>query len=623
MEAKTDYEIEIGDSFSLGGKRYEIKIIHKQMDTSTLIVPETAGTLSEVVGTSIGVDGPKDRIQNIINETESLSRSAMIASMPENFEITTETTNPSIQVDSVAMVLKDESRILPPLENSANGESKDSFSNDNSPVKAKPSFYQKSSNPLANITVLTPSSQDSVDIERVDENLQSTVPTDINVEEALKEDFYPNSSNLKEANLVENASEPSNDELLPKEDVRRSKRKKKQIDYSELEEGFNTTPKKLYEELLTSPTKHVSISEIFKHFKKSTFVSSQKTLVLYHEACTEHKVPEWHSERPERLQCIMEAIDEVAQIYTDYVQINNGDFDKCSLDVVYKCHEKKYLDTILSKVPTEKEAPPLHATMTFSAEDIDDMLLTRRDSSLQDTFVSFGSWDAALYASGSVCKAIDEIMDDTTLISNAFCAVRPPGHHAGRKGHARAMTQGYCIINNVAIGCQYILDKYNLKRVAVFDFDVHQGNGTQEILETDERVLFISLHGQSIYPFTGEELDDPSNKCTSNVINIGYERNISRKDYMTLFRERVIVALERFQPECIFLSAGFDAHQKDPTKACKLNILDYINMTREIKKVANMYSKGRIVSVLEGGYELSALKKSVTAHLIALMESVS
>lgn len=604
MEKDIDYEISIGDSFTLGGTKYEVKIAKDTLSADTVPIEDP----TQIVTTYDSKQEPdKDSVDNLGSEIDSSNDISIKSSAGSDDKGSSGSIGS--QVSDAPIINRDES-LSNLLSSSASIDIMGIDSIHSSPEPSKDTL------------TLHGNHLQGAELNQKDENVSESTKT-LNEETPIKtendqitedleqqQDFIPSAPLTPEKDDSENNLEP-----------RRSKRKKRSIDYSELDEGIDDYfIKRSQEAKVRSPFK-LDVEDIFRHFVKSKFSEDNKTLVIYHMACTEHKVPDWHLERPERLQTIIDAISTINTKYEQYMTVNYGLFEKCELEYIFKCHEKKYLDNIISKLPKEKEAPPLHATMSFSTQSDLSGLLTRKDSSFQDTFVSFGSWDAALYASGSVCRAIDEVMDSNNGIVNAFCAVRPPGHHAGRKGHARAMTQGYCIINNVAIGCHYILDKYKLNRVAVFDFDVHQGNGTQEILESDPRVLFISMHGRTIYPFSGEEDNDPSNFCTDNVINIGYDHSISRKDYMNLFRERVISALEKFEPECIFLSAGFDAHQKDPTKACRLNILDYIAITRGIKKVAKTYSNGRVISVLEGGYDLDALKKSVTAHICALMES--
>jgi acetoin utilization deacetylase AcuC-like enzyme len=240
----------------------------------------------------------------------------------------------------------------------------------------------------------------------------------------------------------------------------------------------------------------------------------------------------------------------------------------------------------------------------------------------KDTFISFGSWNAALLAAGGVCKAVEFVCapGDKRKVRNAFVAVRPPGHHAGPTGHARSNTQGFCILNNVAIGAKYALDKFGLQRVAIVDIDVHAGNGTVECVEKEPNILFISLHCEDAYPFDADHTPEMYN-LGPNILNVGFKSNPTRRKFFKLFEEQALPRLEAHKPELILISAGFDAHMDDPTGVGALTSKDYIDITEKLKAVADKHCNGRIVSVLEGGYNLDALKQSVLAHICALMRS--
>jgi acetoin utilization deacetylase AcuC-like enzyme len=222
-----------------------------------------------------------------------------------------------------------------------------------------------------------------------------------------------------------------------------------------------------------------------------------------------------------------------------------------------------------------------------------------------DTAMNRHSWSAALHSAGAVLAAVDAVMAGE--IENAFCAVRPPGHHAC---HDRAM--GFCIFNNVAIGARYAVRRHGLKRVAIVDFDVHHGNGTEDILSDDEHVLMVGIFQHPFYPYCGT--DHPAH----NMVNLpvpAYTRGGAIRELVeTVWLPR----LEEFKPEMIFFSAGFDAHREDDLGQLGLVEADYEWMTMKIKEVAAKYAKGRIVSSLEGGYNLDALGRSVEAHVRVL-----
>lgn len=374
-------------------------------------------------------------------------------------------------------------------------------------------------------------------------------------------------------------------------------------------------------------------------------VYGTKTLILYHTDCLDHITPEWHLESPNRLRVVIESIELVRERFPTYFRVLTS-FAAASLESIRTCHAERYIRKIQGKIPANRAMPPLHATQDIELSLSMSSAIPRPsiepmcdpgdgskggDSTVpKDTFVSFGSWNAALLAAGSVIHAIDVLFDKPAAakagvtyhneVRNVFCGVRPPGHHAGAHGHDGASTNGYCVLNSVSIGAFYAIDKYHLKKIAILDFDVHQGNGTAQIVEQNPNVLFISLHASDIYPFS-EATKAEADKCTERIINIGYPTGTTGKQFIELFTSRCKQLLIDYQPELILLSSGFDAHIDDPTGAAMLRFADYVQLTRIVKEVADTPTcQGRIISVLEGGYDLRALKLSVTAHLLALTE---
>jgi acetoin utilization deacetylase AcuC-like enzyme len=224
-----------------------------------------------------------------------------------------------------------------------------------------------------------------------------------------------------------------------------------------------------------------------------------------------------------------------------------------------------------------------------------------------DTSLNVHTWKAALRAAGAVIAATDSVIAGE--MENAFCAVRPPGHHAE---HGKAM--GFCFFNNIAIGAKYALERRGLKRVAIVDFDVHHGNGTEDIIKGDERILMVSFFQHPLYPFSGVDT------VASNMVNVPVPAYTKGMDIRELVEIMWIPRLEAFKPEMIFISAGFDAHREDDMGQLSLNEQDYAWITGRIKNVAKRYSKGRIVSSLEGGYSHSALARSVEAHIRVLAD---
>ncbi len=230
-----------------------------------------------------------------------------------------------------------------------------------------------------------------------------------------------------------------------------------------------------------------------------------------------------------------------------------------------------------------------------------------------DTPISRDSYAAALHATGGVLKAVDAVLEGR--IRNAFCAVRPPGHHATAD---RAM--GFCLFNHVAVAAAYLRDVHGLERVAIVDWDVHHGNGTQDIFYDCPRVFYMSLHQHPLYPGTGTAEETGAGEGEGTTLNLPLPEGAGDDAFLALFRERVIPALETFAPDFILISAGFDAHEADPLGGTNVTGEGFARMTRKIKHAADTLCDGRIVSVLEGGYNLSALADAVRTHIEVLLE---
>ena len=226
-----------------------------------------------------------------------------------------------------------------------------------------------------------------------------------------------------------------------------------------------------------------------------------------------------------------------------------------------------------------------------------------------DTIISPGSKEATTDAVGSIITAIDGVQNKE--FHNAFCAVRPPGHHAERN---KAM--GFCIYNNVAVGAHYLLEKYKFNKVAIIDFDVHHGNGTQDIFYDNEKVLYISTHQYPYYPGTGDEKEKGK---YNNIFNIPLPAGTTSEEYLNAY-EFVLKRIKEFKPEFILLSAGFDAHKDDPLAQFELTSKDFYNLTKRTLNLAKLYCEGKVVSILEGGYDLNALQESTEMHVNALLE---
>ncbi len=226
-----------------------------------------------------------------------------------------------------------------------------------------------------------------------------------------------------------------------------------------------------------------------------------------------------------------------------------------------------------------------------------------------DTIVSPGSKDASEDAVGSIITAIDGVQNKE--FKNAFCAVRPPGHHAEKE---KAM--GFCIFNNVAVGANYLIEKYKYNKIAIIDFDVHHGNGTQDIFYDNEKVLFISTHQYPYYPGSGSEKEKGN---FNNVLNIPLEAGTSAEKYLNAY-ENVLNKVREFKPEFLLFSAGFDAHINDPLAQLQLSSDDFYKITKRTLEISKPFCNGNVVSILEGGYDLKALQESTKRHVDALIE---
>jgi len=226
-----------------------------------------------------------------------------------------------------------------------------------------------------------------------------------------------------------------------------------------------------------------------------------------------------------------------------------------------------------------------------------------------DTIVSPGSKDATKDAVGSIITAIDGVQNKE--FKNAFCAVRPPGHHAEKE---KAM--GFCIYNNVAVGANYLIEKYKYKKIAIIDFDVHHGNGTQDIFYDNKKVLYVSTHQYPYYPGSGSNKE---NGKFNNVLNIPLEAGTTSEVYLNAY-ENVLTKIKQFKPEFLLFSAGFDAHEDDPLAQIRLSTEDFYKITKRTLEYSKSFCNGRVVSILEGGYDLKALQNSTQRHVDALLE---
>ena len=281
------------------------------------------------------------------------------------------------------------------------------------------------------------------------------------------------------------------------------------------------------------------------------------------------------------------------------------------VSVILENFKKKNNKNLIWKKPSKFEKKLLENThnasyINFVEKSFPKKGLTFLDG---DTIISPGSKEATLDAVGSIVTAIDAV--ENNEFQNAFCAVRPPGHHAEKN---KAM--GFCIYNNVAIGAHYLIDKYKFKKIAIVDFDVHHGNGTQDIFYNNEKVLYISTHQYPYYPGTGTEQEKGK---YNNIFNIPLPAGTTSREYLNAY-EFVLKKIKEFKPEFILFSAGFDAHKNDPLAQFQLKSEDFYNLTKRTLSLAKLYCNGKVVSILEGGYDLNALQESTEMHVSALLE---
>ncbi|CAG7857563.1 Histone deacetylase-like amidohydrolase [biofilm metagenome] len=302
------------------------------------------------------------------------------------------------------------------------------------------------------------------------------------------------------------------------------------------------------------------------------------TAYISHPDCLKHDMGSQHPECPARMTAIEGQLSKSGVLK----KLIRHEATKASKEQLARVHSKDYIERIISTSPRSG--------------------LVHLDG---DTAMNTHSLDAAFFAAGAGINAVDLVMTDA--VDNAFCNVRPPGHHA-----ARANSAGFCIFNNIAVAAAHALEFYGLKHVAIADFDVHHGNGTEAIFHDDPRVMLCSTFRHPYYPYSGA---DSSN---DHIINVPLAAGSAGDEFRAAVIEQWFPALERFKPELLLISAGFDAHAEDDMGGLSLIEDDYVWVTENLKAVAQRYARGRIVSMLEGGYALNALARSVAAHIQCL-----
>ena len=306
------------------------------------------------------------------------------------------------------------------------------------------------------------------------------------------------------------------------------------------------------------------------------------TLLYTHPSCLDHDPGRHHPESPARLRAVLEALDA-----PEFARLDRREAPEASLDDIARVHPRGFIERLLAAVPAAGHVG------------ID-----------ADTVLSAESGRAALRAAGAVVAAVDAVVAGEA--DNAFCAVRPPGHHAEP---LRAM--GFCLFNNVAIGALRAREAHGLARVAVIDFDVHHGNGTQACFYDDASLFYASTHQYPLYPGTGAARETG----VGNIVNVPLPPLAGSAEFRLGVAREILPALDRFRPEMVLISAGFDAHRSDPLAQLLLDESDYTWITEQLLEIARQHAGGRLVATLEGGYDLAALGASAAAHVRALMSA--
>lgn len=310
--------------------------------------------------------------------------------------------------------------------------------------------------------------------------------------------------------------------------------------------------------------------------------TAMSTALVTHSACLYHETPLGHPECSDRLRAVLHALED-----EPFAWLRRIDAPRAETWHLVRVHGEGYVRRILAACPEEGYA--------------------HWDA---DTVLSPGTAEAALRAAGAVVAAVDAVMEGEAR--NAFCAVRPPGHHAEPEA-----AMGFCLFNNVVVGAMHAREAYGLRRIAVIDFDVHHGNGTQAVAAADPGLFFGSTHQGGIYPGTGLASETGP---ADNIVNVPLAAGARGDAFRAAMSGTVLPALDAFAPDFVLISAGFDAHKDDPLANLRLEASDFAWATAEIAALARRHCSGRIVSTLEGGYDLAALAASARAHVLALME---
>ena len=306
------------------------------------------------------------------------------------------------------------------------------------------------------------------------------------------------------------------------------------------------------------------------------------TLLISHPSFLEHDTGDYHPERPDRLRAVMAILAD-----EEFAGLRRLVAPEATIEQLTRVHPQGYVDAILGIRPPPGELVHIDA----------------------DTVMSAGSANAARHAAGAVVAAVDGVLGGTAR--TAFAAVRPPGHHA-----TPDVPGGFCLFNNVAIGARHAQAAFAIERVAIIDFDVHHGQGTQAVVEPEPTLFYASTHQYPLYPGTGFPRE---RGIAGNVVNVPLAAGSGSTEFRAAWGERILPALDGFAPELVIVSAGFDGHRRDPLAQLDIETEDFVWLTEELLAIAERHAGGRLVSVLEGGYDLAALAESVATHVRTLM----
>jgi acetoin utilization deacetylase AcuC-like enzyme len=305
-------------------------------------------------------------------------------------------------------------------------------------------------------------------------------------------------------------------------------------------------------------------------------------IVYTHNDCLKKFNGQAHPERKERLDSIINSLQSATELMINFKEAPLADMNSITL-----VHPKNYIEKMFKIIPKIG-------------------LIGVEKEPYADTMLCPDSKNAILRSCGAGIAAVEELMINNERV---FCAVRPPGHHA-----ETTKANGFCFINNIAVAARYLQKIYKINKVAIIDFDVHHGNGTQEIFYNDSSVAYASTHEFPLFPGSGTEEETG----VGNIFNAILKSGTKGPEFLKIFEKKILTPLDKFKPEVILISAGFDAHIRDPLANINLESSDYFKITKKIVELANIHSKGRVISFFEGGYDLQALSESIKEHIKAL-----